>query len=390
MNIIPYQVALLGEVGSADMAALQADLLARVAELGIDPSTHVKILYADTLNSFVESAPLVAVFFGTPTLPADAIEAAQKVVDAGFMIIPVVNNLTSYQSLVPECLYPVNGLELKAASGGIAAITSVVLEVLNLLRRTRKLFISYRRLDSRAAAIQLYEHLDGSGFDVFLDTVSIRPGEPFQEVLWHKLSDTDVVVLLDTPGYMQSRWTSAELARASAMSIGIIQVIWPGHQPDPASALCERIYLSSADVSTDANGMETLTDATVASITTLAESLRARSLSARYHNLVSELKLTADELNFEVVLQPQQYVLIKTPHKEVAAIPTVGVPEALRYQEVGEILEAVGNSSSEGAILLYDDNNLRQKWQQHLQWLDGHLPIKSVRIAKVKQWLSSL
>ncbi|RZK34290.1 MAG: toll/interleukin-1 receptor domain-containing protein [Hymenobacter sp.] len=306
------------------------------------------------------------------------------------MIIPVVDSIDNYSTLVPECLYPVNGFALQTASGGIAAVTSAVLESLNLLRRTRKLFISYRRTESKAAAIQLYEHLDSSGFDVFLDTLSIRPGEPFQEVLWHKLSDTEVVILLDTPGYLQSRWTSEELAKASAMSIGIIQVIWPDHQPDPISSLCERLYLSSKDITPDANGLLSFTDDAVAEITKLAESLRARSLSARYHNLIGELKINASELGIEVTLQPQQYVMIETPHKKVAAIPTVGVPEALRYQEFVELLEAVHNSDSEGAVLLYNDNNLRKRWQEHLQWLDTHLPIKSVRIAQVRQWLTSL
>jgi hypothetical protein len=390
MAIIPYQIVLLGERGSTDMAAFKADFLAQVSELGIDPNTHVKFFYSDNLASFQNSAPLVAVFFGGPMpLPAEA-EAAQQVVDAGFMIIPVVDSLDDYPALVPECLYPVNGFALQTASGGIAAVTSTVMETLNLLRRTRKLFISYRRAESRAAAIQLYEHLDSSGFDVFLDTLSIRPGEPFQEVLWHKLSDTDVVILLDTPGYLKSRWTSEELAKASAMSIGIIQVIWPDHEPDPISSLCERLYLGSQDVIPDANGLLSFTDAALAEITRLAESMRARALSARYYNLVGELKLNARELNIEVTLQPQQYVLIKTPRKEVAVIPTIGVPEALRFQECGELLDAIHDSASEGAVLLYDDNNLRKRWQQHLQWLDTHLPIKSVRIAQVRQWLTSL
>ncbi|UPL50214.1 toll/interleukin-1 receptor domain-containing protein [Hymenobacter sublimis] len=390
MKIVPYQLVLLGERSSADMAAFKEDFLTRVSELGIDPSTHVKILYSDNLTSFQSSAPLVAVFFGSPGFLATEAEAAQRVVDTGFMIIPVVDSLDYYQTLVPECLYPVNGFALQTASGGVAAVTSAVLETLNLLRRTRKLFISYRRKESKVAAIQLYEHLDSCGFDVFLDTLSIRPGEPFQEVLWHKLSDTDVVILLDTPGYLQSRWTSEELAKASAMSIGIIQVIWPGHQPDPITSLCERLYLSSQDVTPDANEQLSFTDDAVAEIAKLAESLRARSLSARYYNLVGELKLSASELDIEVILQPQQFVIIKTPHKEIAAIPTVGVPEAMRYQEFSELLVAVHDSTSDGAVLLYDDNNLRKRWQEHLQWLDTHLPIKSVRIAHIKQWLTSL
>ena len=103
-------------------------------------------------------------------------------------------------------------------------VASVLLEGLGLLRKSRRLFISYRRVETQGVAIQLYEQLDASGFDVFLDTHSLRPGEPFQEVVWHRLADTDVVVLLDSPGFLASRWTEEELARANSTNLQILQL----------------------------------------------------------------------------------------------------------------------------------------------------------------------
>ena len=102
------------------------------------------------------------------------------------------------------------------------AITNLVLENLGLLRRTRRLFISYRRSNSSHEALQLRHELDARGYDVFLDTHSVPRGDDFQEVLWHRLADSDVVVMLDTPGFMTSRWTKEELAQAEAMTIGMI------------------------------------------------------------------------------------------------------------------------------------------------------------------------
>lgn len=43
-----------------------------------------------------------------------------------------------------------------------------------------------------------HDVLSGRGFDVFLDTHDIRPGNPFQEMLFQRLADSDVVIMLDT------------------------------------------------------------------------------------------------------------------------------------------------------------------------------------------------
>src|SRR5580693_1170618 len=103
------------------------------------------------------------------------------------------------------------------------AIAARLLEALALLRETRRLFISYRRSESRKVAIQLYEALDEKTFDVFLDTISIRPGEEFQKVLAHRLADVDVIVLLHTRDFIGSRWTITELTQANAMNVAILR-----------------------------------------------------------------------------------------------------------------------------------------------------------------------
>jgi len=122
------------------------------------------------------------------------------------------------------------------------------LEGLGLLRERRRLFISYRRVEASGVAAQLYEALDAAGFDVFLDTHGIlRPGEPFQEVLWHRLADTDVALLLDTPGFLASRWTEEELARANVSNIQILQVLWPGQTEASAAAFSSLYPLSMGD-----------------------------------------------------------------------------------------------------------------------------------------------
>src|SRR3546814_9098176 len=86
------------------------------------------------------------------------------------------------------------------------------------------------------------------GFDVFLDTHDIRPGDPFQDVLWHRLVDSDVMVMLDTPTYFDSRWTRQEIGRARAQEIQVLRVIWPEHTPNKLTDLAETIYLDPKEL----------------------------------------------------------------------------------------------------------------------------------------------
>ena len=69
-------------------------------------------------------------------------------------------------------------------------------------------------------------------------------------------------------------------------------------------------------------------------------------------------------------------------------MPTVGVPDALRYQE----MEVKVMSASAGAevVLLYDERGIRDQWLQHLAWLDSQLRVKSLQVSKANAWLKGL
>ena len=72
----------------------------------------------------------------------------------------------------------------------------------------------------------MYKALESHHFDVFLDTHSIEKGELFQEELWHRMTDCDVILLLNTPGFLESHWCKEELAEAGSKQIGIVQLVW--------------------------------------------------------------------------------------------------------------------------------------------------------------------
>src|SRR3546814_7207947 len=75
------------------------------------------------------------------------------------------------------CSSDLDGLTRRADDPNMTELASTMLECVGLLRRQRRVFVSYQRVESRAAALQLHDLLASRGFDVFLDTHDIRPGE---------------------------------------------------------------------------------------------------------------------------------------------------------------------------------------------------------------------
>ena len=90
-------------------------------------------------------------------------------------------------------------------------------------------------------------HRRAGVFDVFIDLRSVPPAVDFQSELWHRMSDADVVVLIDTPGFRESRWTTAELAKANATNIQILHLLWPGQKEDALSSFSHFMTLERSD-----------------------------------------------------------------------------------------------------------------------------------------------
>ncbi len=388
-----YQIAIFADGADSYAATLRATVQQSFAALGIS-LRMLSFLDAATVSARDPKSPIVSVYFGLAPHPAPASPALSSLIQDATMVVPVVPTLNRFTEFVPDDLRPINGMALRPEDPNLERVASVLLEGLGLLRKSRRLFISYRRVETQGIAIQLYEQLDANGFDVFLDSHSIRPGEPFQEVLWHRLADTDVVVLLDSPGFLGNRWTEEELARANSTNLQILQLIWPGSTLSAAAAFSKPFALSNADfkVPTDTLGPAArLSDSCLGRIAIEAESLRARALAARYTYLVQEFFSEALTLGLLPQIQPERFILLQTKSgKRYITVPTVGVPDAVRYQELEDEISRHPKRSSD-IILLYDERGIRDKWMKHLDWLDRKaMPIMSLQVAKAQSWLGGL
>ena len=345
--------------------------------------------------------PAVAVFFGfepSPLLSAPDTKKLADLLNDEILIIPVVPSVTAFSTLVPNEIAHLNGCPLADCGADFERLAARILEGFGLLREKRRLFISYRRVESSGVATQLYEALDAAGFDVFLDTQGVlRPGEPFQEILWHRLADTDVALLLDTPGFLASRWTEEELARANTSNIQLLQLLWPGQTEGAAAAFSTFHPLSEDDFAGKATlgPAAQLIDSCVETIVDSVEGLRARAISARHAFLVREFAIEARKEGLKVHTTLERTLVLSAPSgKKVLVMPAIGVPDAERYETLERLHRrdaGLGRTYAQPPILLYDQTGIRSRWLQHLGWLNDNIAAaRSISIMDVKGWLSDI
>jgi TIR domain len=379
-----YQILLFGNIVGAKNRLVEI-VHEQTDALGIARDNIVFLnLEENQAVQINQKSPLVAVFFGYSGASVAQYPIISKFILDSVTIIPCVSNIKETSSELPEALSHINAFVLNGADSQISRLATLILENLCLLRAERRLFISYRRIESQSVAIQLYELFDAAGFDVFLDTRSVPYAADFQSVLWHRMADSDLVVLLDTPQFRDSGWTQAELARANATNIQILHLLWPTVAPDQSSAFSQFLKLKEMDFldGFPLGERARMTDESLKAIIDSAESLRARALAARHRNLVDNFCDRAREEAIEVSVQPERFISIKLNSGErVAVVPTIGVPRADRYHDMEKAIRTAG-FKDDHVWLLYDERGVFDSWVEHLKWLDSHLPVTSVQVSK--------
>ncbi|AXJ90543.1 hypothetical protein DKP84_12320 [Acinetobacter pittii] len=262
------------------------------------------------------------------------------------------------------------------------------------MEKKEKVFISYRRIDSQGTADKLYDTLDENGFDVFLDTRSVPPAHNFQDELWHRMTDSDAIILLDTPRFRTSRWTNSELMFANQSNIHILHVLWPNQSEDNVASFNEFIKLAPKDFkmkSLSKRGIpykgKTICRRSLRRIVDRTEQLRARAISLRYKYLVDNFCDAAKDAGYNPSVQIDQWISIPDwKDNGLAVIPAIGVPTANRINDIFNAVEQ-SNFKSSDKWIIYDNRGVLEEWLKHLDWLDEHLPIKAVNMTKAPELL---
>ncbi|QYY84473.1 toll/interleukin-1 receptor domain-containing protein [Pseudomonas germanica] len=366
-----YQLAVLGSPTPAQIYELEEIVESAVGMFNLRLGNEVGWEIRPEAFNPDQQCSSAAVFFGGESPPLGNIV---KLLERGIPILPIASNVESVNAEIPEVLRPINCLAY--TPNGPQRIATALLECAGLLPRQRRVFVSYRRSEAREAALQLFDALSARLFDVFLDTHGIAPAEDFQTMLWHRLCDSDVLVMLDTPGYFESRWTSAEFGRALAKGISVLRVGWPDCTPSLRTSTASRAELLADEVD-DATGR--LAESAVERICLQIEEVRSQSHAVRSLNLVSNLRNAIQTIGGQFIgVGPNKAVYIQLPDgRNVVVYPTVGVPTSTTLHD------ASSNSPDQSVAVVYDHVGLHPRWQGHLDWLGQH--IRSARWVKASE-----
>lgn len=373
-----YELGIFGNASAEDLEKLSTTIARMVEPFGLVVGDEVKLHRPDTVSSRNAHSAFAAAYFGGPD--SSDLELVKRLADDSLPIIPVVHPHGNFGAEVPASLQAANGLRLREDDTELTELAVALLECVGLLRRQRRVFISYRRTESSLAALQLHDLLAARGFDVFLDTHDIRPGEPFQEVLWNRLCDSDVMVMLDTPTYFDSKWTRQEIGRARAKGIQVLRVIWPAHTPSKLTDLSETIYLESDELQGEGGP---LIEEVGSQIVLAVESLRSRSIASRYMSITGKLRADVEMIGATVEgVGAHRAISIRLLNNDIVwAYPIVGIPTADLFHDVAD---KARRANHQGApILVYDHIGIRERWIAHLKWLDEN--ISSVRAIRVSE-----
>lgn len=369
-------------------------LLERLKDLGL-PKSILKIIDSDNIeNEYLGNQPAFGLYFGDIEGDHKDLDITQKLIKDGTMILPIYfgNEEGAFGKEIPCILANQNGIPFK--ENELDRIANVILESFELLRNTRKIFISYRRNESTSIAIQLYEALESYNYDVFLDTHTIGKGEPFQDELWHRMTDCDVIVLLNTPKFLESHWCKEEFAEAGAKQIGLVQLVWPNHEIkniDSGSHISYPMILKSDDFVDnvyDNKDRSKLVDVLVEEVIQKVESVRARNLASRQDNLITEFRNIAEQCGRVITVQPEKFLTEDVGDTRIVYIPTIGIPQSTSCQSA-EIKKELYRHEKVSIRLIYDDLRIRDKWLNHLDWLNDNFKkdIKTLKKQDFKSWL---
>lgn len=288
-----YQLILLGDTGCDACCKVRLRFFELLNERGLEKS--IMAVLDGTLTMTPQEAggydsrkPTFAYYFGKHDHGDKDKNALQKLMINGDAIYPVYFTDGQFEYEIPEVLKPINGVCY--ADDKLDSIVNVAFEELRLLRKKRRVFVSYKRSDSAAVANQLYDVLSRYQFDVFLDTYSIRGAADFQAELHHRITDSDVLIQLNSQEFKDSIWCVEEITEANARRVGVLQVNWPGVKSDGEDQLSATKMLVELDFRRKRykRNTSTLKTKVLNQIAIEVEAIRARNIAARHDNLTGE------------------------------------------------------------------------------------------------------
>lgn len=386
MKKFQYQLIFLGDITNPACDTIKQLFLKKISELGLSEDAIDIIGEDEFTNKYNNKQPTFAYYLGDSNNSIHDNSIINKLLLNGDPIYPLYFNENAFSSEIPSIIHQINATFYNPDN--LDAVVDCSLESFRLLRKARRIFISYKRSEATGVAQQLFDLLIKKGFDPFLDSYSIRPAEDFQEELLHRLTDCDVLIQLHTSQFYESKWCRKEIEEANLKQIGIVIILWPDISLNSFSHISTPLKLSNDHFSEGSSETAKIINKEVlTSIATNVESVRARNLAARQDSICGEFIAEAAKVG-KTIVKEYRYLLEKDEAFNTSRIfiPAIGVPQSYDFFESRTFRKLLNNDHME-IYLLYDNLRIRQKWIEHLDWLNDKLDVKTIKRKDFDVWL---
>ncbi len=387
-----YQIIFLGDTTCEACRKVKERFFELLNERGLDKKIVAVLDGTLTLapyenGGYNSAMPTFAFYFGKQGHDDKDVDALKKLMGNGDAVYPIF--FTVFEQEVPVELRPINGVHY--TEDIVDSIVNVALEELRLLRKKRRVFISYKRSDSAAVANQLYDVLSRNQFDVFLDTYSIRGAADFQAELHHRITDCDVLIQLNSQGFKDSKWCKEEITEANARRVGVLQINWPNVKSDATDQLSRMRKLVELDFKRKRykRNTSTLKNKVLNEIARDVEAIRARNIAARQDNLTGEFVKEASRQGRTIIKEPAFLIEEMGGGDYRYYIPAIGVPQSWDCYESVRMLERWNNKTPQKVFLIYDDLSVLPRWIEHLEWMNKYLDVKTIKMQEFESWLKT-
>lgn len=385
-----FAVLTIGDRDDPLSRALIDDLTTRTAGLG-SASERIDFLPQGAQGGIHDDSRAAAVVFCRGETTPEEDQAITWCRERRVPILPVVEDLTRFTALAPASLSAYNGFPL-ADGLDVGELTGLVLETLGLQRSKRKVFISYARKDSAEVAHQLHEAFTARWYRVFQDTVSIRPGAVFQEELMQELSDSDVMVLLNSPSVATRPYVQAEIAFADQAGVGGVEVVWPGVRRLREAAFFMPVDLANAGMTPGGSGaaVDRLTDDGVRTILRTAANIRTEVQAYREHKILRHIDAHVTRRRWRAVLHPGRFITLHhTDGRQLLFDLALGLPTSQDMQRASTTPRHPLPSDATPRML-YEPLGITNQQADHLAFLRERLGLDLLDYRRADEWCARL
>ena len=282
-------------------------------------------------------------------------------------VLPIIKDVKDCGVYIPKQIKSTNALELKDTDP-IEKLKNFVLRYFGLLDVNRKIFISYKRDDCEGLARRLFNELCRKNYIPFLDSYVIEPGVHFQKHLKHELSDSELMIFINSKNYEASNWCKEELTKASEMQVGIVQLKFEESKTIQEAAFSHIVPLGSM------RGKDDEYDDQLSHIIDEIERYRAMGFELRRKSLITLMREKYHDVDFDIC----ENGLLVSSEAKCAAYLMNRIPSSYDLQRAEEIMyKKDAKIAGFEKMVVYYGLYCRHDISQHHGWLNKtSVPVK--------------